>query len=230
MLQRLIPVALASVLVAATTHSEVTRMAPLTGRLVLPKGVSPPASIEANIQSALVPPARIECPVTKTTCRCMVPATPLDVRLAVNGFAPRYYWSVEPSHLGDVALARGGSLSGTIRFDGDAPPLNTVALELKPVAAPPMNEGCSTAETRLASRDLAVRPNERGFFQFAQLEPGRYTLIAKKEGWSRARRTDLEVRDGEETALPQPVVIEPLAEVDVFIQPALDPYGKPWQV
>jgi hypothetical protein len=204
--------------------------AALAGRLVVPKGAEIPAALTVQIESPAVPRSRFDCAVSKGAFRCAVPATTLDVRIAAGGFAPRYFFGVDRPNLGEVALARGGSISGIVRFDGDGPPLSGVALELQPVTAPAMTEGWSAEEKRLASRAMALQPNERGFFQFARLEPGQYTLTARQKGWSRARRADIEVKDGEEHALTEPLIIEPLAEVDVLIQPPLDPYGKPWQV
>lgn len=202
----------------------------LAGRLAVPKGAELPSSIAVQVESAAVPRSRFDCAVTKGRFRCAVPATTLDLRLAASGFAPRYFFGIDRPDLGEVALVRGGSVAGTVRFDGDGPPLTDVALELKVVTPPPMSEGWTSEEQRLASRTMTARPNARGFFQFAQVEPGQYTVIARSEGWSRARQAGIEVREGEESALPQPLLIEPLAEVDVLIQPSLDPYGKPWQV
>jgi hypothetical protein len=204
--------------------------ATLTGRLVVPKSADMPASVGVQIESSSVPRSRFDCPVSKNTFRCAVPATALDIRVSATGFVPRYFWQVNRPNLGEIAFTRGGSIAGTIRFEGDGPPVTEVALELKPATPPLMNEGWSAEEQRLAPRATTLRPNDRGFFQFPHLAPGQYTLTARREGWSRARRADLEVREGEETALAQPLILEPLAEVDVLIQPPLDPYGKPWQV
>ncbi|HEX6096499.1 MAG TPA: carboxypeptidase-like regulatory domain-containing protein [Thermoanaerobaculia bacterium] len=203
--------------------------AALTGRVIVPKGAEPPAMLAVQIESPAVPRSRFDCAVAKSVFRCAVPATTLDVRIAASGFVPRYFFGVDRPNLGEVALARGGSISGMVRFDGDGPPLSGIALELKPVTAPLMKEGWAAEEKRLASRATTLRPNDRGFFQFARLEPGQYTVTARQEGWSRARRTEIEVKDGEENVL-EPIVIEPLAEVDVSIRPPLDPYGKPWLV
>ena len=208
----------------------------LTGKLVIPKGAEVPSSVALQIESPPqqptggVPQSQLTCPVSKNTFRCAGPSATLDVRISAIGFAPRYLWAVDQPNLGDIVLARGGSISGTVRFDGDGPPLTEVALELKVTTPPIMSEGWSHEEKRIASQSATARPNARGFFQFAQVEAGQYSVIARHEGWSRARHAGIEVKEGEESALAQPLLIEPLAEVDVVIQPPLDPYGKPWQV
>ncbi|HKR65132.1 MAG TPA: carboxypeptidase regulatory-like domain-containing protein [Thermoanaerobaculia bacterium] len=144
----------------------------------------------------------------------------MDIRVEANGFVPRYFWGVENPDLHVIELTRGRSLSGTVRLAGKGAPSSEVSLQLKP--------SLPSDDKRLASRTITTRANERGFFQFAAIEPGQYTLIAHRDGWSTLRKSEIRIREGQETSL-DPLTIEPLARVDVSIQPPLDPYGKPWK-
>lgn len=205
----------------------------LSGRLALPKGVEAPQSVAVQIQSPpderpAVPATSVQCPVAEGVFRCAVPAARLDVRVSAEGFVPRYFWGVERASLDVVPLARGGSLAGIVRFAGKGPPLSEVSLELKPALPSMMGGGSTTEEKRLASLSMTAHANARGFFQFAALEPGQYTLTARRDGWSTLRKSEIRVADGQETSLDT-VTIEPLSRVEVLIQPPLDPYGKPWK-
>lgn len=217
------------------------RAGKVTGKLALPKDAPRPSTVAVRIESPPselrgVPRTTIDCPVSAgAEFHCDLPATLLDLRVAVEGLAPRYLWGVVAKrgatvNVGDLSFARGGSISGSIRFDGAGPPLETVVVEVVPTAAPPTTAAAAADEQRLGGRAEKVRPTARGFFQFAHLEPGQYTVTARHVGWSSAREAEIRVTDGVETELSRALVIEPLARVEVFVQPPLDPRGEPWKV
>jgi len=219
------------------------RAGSLAGRLTLPADMAEPEAVIVRLESAPlptgsvpVPPTVIRCPVASGRFRCAVPATRIDLRVLVDDLAPRYMWDVDvgadaTTDLGELLLERGGSIAGFVQFDGDGPPLSDVVVEIVPTMPPPISESAAAEaaeETRLSSRAAKVRPNARGFFQFAPLESGQYTVTARREKWSDARVTEIRVEAGRETELERVLVIEPLSRVEVLLQPPLDPYGQPW--
>jgi hypothetical protein len=217
----------------------------LVGRLTLPPDIAAPEEVTIRLEStplrsggALLPPTIVRCPIASRRFRCDVPATTLDLRVSMDGLAPRYVWNVEvgagaTADLGELRLERGGSLAGFVQFDGEGPPLNDVVVEIAPTLAPPTSESAAAEaaeQKRLSARAVKSRPNARGFFQFAQLEPGQYTVTARQEKWSAVRVAEIRVEAGRETELERALVIEPLSRVEVLLQPPLDPYGQPWMV
>lgn len=153
-----------------------------------------PQSVTVGVESADAPPTTIECPVRAGQFVCAVPASRLDLRVAPPGVAPRYIWGIDvaagaTADLGELRFERGGSIVGSVRFDGDGPPVQNVVVGLEPGG-------------------LKARPNARGFFQFTHLEPGEYAIIARHDGWSSAREVEIRVADGRETALTRPLIID----------------------
>jgi hypothetical protein len=212
------------------------RSAVVTGRLRFPEKQKSPLSVSVGIESSSegVPATNVQCPVADGRFRCTVPAAVLDLRIAPEGWAPRYLWGVAshpdaPVEAGDVTFERGGAITGFVRFAGDGPPLPEVNLELVP-ALPDATTSVAEGKRQIVGRTERVHPSTRGFFQFRHLDPGPYTVIARADGWSPAREPELRVEDGRETRLDNALVIEPLARVEVLLMPPLDPRGEPWRV
>jgi hypothetical protein len=208
----------------------------VTGRLRFPEKTKSPSSVSVRIESGsdAVPATNVQCPVADGRFRCTFPAAVLDLRIAPEGWAPRYMWSVEsrpdaPVEIGEVTFERGGAITGFVRFGGDGPPLPGLVIELVP-ALPDPTTSVAEGKRQIAGRTERVHPSARGFFQFRNLDAGPYTVIARTKGWSPARAPDLRVEEGRETRIDNALVIEPLARVDVFLLPPLDPSGEPWRV
>ncbi|HKO56159.1 MAG TPA: carboxypeptidase-like regulatory domain-containing protein [Thermoanaerobaculia bacterium] len=149
-----------------------------------------------------------------------MPAAILDLRFEAPGFAPHYAWSVDATsgraELGELVLMRGASVGGWVR-EGDRDSGDGVTVTL-------------TAQTDGPARNRTVKPNARGFFQFTDVAPGAYDIAAEKKGRSPARLSGIAVRAGREELLRDPLVIRPLAAIDLVIQPPLGPEAKPWAV
>lgn len=217
----------------------------LTGRLILPTGMTAPEVAMVRLESAplsgggvVLPPTLIHCAVAALQFRCAVPAMAIDLRVSLADLAPRYLWGVDvgtgmTADLGDLRFERGGSIAGSVQFGGKGPPLSDVVVEIVPTLPPPASESAAAEAAdvkRLSRRAAKVRPNARGFFQFAPLEPGQYTVTARHDKWSDARVAAVAVEAGRETELERVLVIEPLSRVEVLLLPPLDPYGQPWSV
>lgn len=220
---------------AEPVRLHVWRAGEITGKLLLPERMPAGESVAMRIESVqpgVVPPTTIHCPIKERRFRCVIPAMPLDLRLAPEGVAPRYVWGVAARadatfDAGELRFGRGGAIVGMVRFSGDGPPVNEVRIELTPALAPPTLGGAEAAHR--ITRGETVQPNARGLFQFAQIEAGQYTVTAKVDGWSSAREPEIRVEEGRETRLSA-LTIEPLARVEVSLMPPLDPYGERWRV
>ena len=212
----------------------VWRSAVVSGRLKFPDEKKSRRSVAVRIESDVVPATELQCPVEGNRFHCTVPATALDLRIAPEDWAPQYLWNIQPRadaavDVGEVKFDRGGTITGFVRIAGGGPELRNVAIDVVP-ALTPSTRGFQEAEHRIRARGQSARPNARGFFEFRQLETGPYTITARAEGWSQARDPDVRVEAGRETRLSDPLVIEPLTRVEVFLLPPLDPDGQPWRV
>ncbi|HEX2121604.1 MAG TPA: carboxypeptidase-like regulatory domain-containing protein, partial [Thermoanaerobaculia bacterium] len=136
-----------------------------------------------------------------------------------------YLWNAAPDGTPiAIALERGSSISGWLAAD-DAP-LETAIVDVVPEAF----AGGRGADERLAFRSRSVKPNARGFFQLTGVAPGEYVVTARMSGRSPATVSRVRVAEGREIALADPLLLEPLARVEVAISPPVDPAGKPWHV
>ncbi|HYC87764.1 MAG TPA: carboxypeptidase-like regulatory domain-containing protein [Thermoanaerobaculia bacterium] len=171
----------------------------------------------------------IPCPVERGRWTCSVPATEIDIRLDADGFVPSYLWNVRAQHgkvttLPATRLIRGASISGWVEVphgDGKA-----AEVELLPIGAAPEIPVAHGD----APRSSITIANDRGFFQFPEVPPGSYSLIARKRGWSPAREPNVEIETGREYVLRAPLRLQPLASLSVTLQPPVGPDKSPWRV
>jgi hypothetical protein len=165
-------------------------------------------------------PVAVVCPVLQKRWTCTLPDAILDLRFEAPGFTPYYAWGVDAASgradLGELALTRGASVGGWVR-EGDRDSDEGVVVTL-------------TAQTEGPAPSRTVKPNGRGFFQFTGVAPGAYDITAEKKGRSPARLSGITVREAREELLRDPLVIRPLAALDLVVQPALGPEAKRWAV
>lgn len=76
---------------------------------------------------------------------------------------------------------------------------------------------------------MSVTPNERGFFHFDGVAPGRYILRARLRGAAEAQVGVTVLRD-REAELVEPLVLDRPSSLGITLRPALAPDGKPWRV
>lgn len=211
----------------------------LAGCLVPPPGVLPPDLVEVRVDRA--PSAKqpekltttmVQCPVRERRFICELPAGQLDLRLRLPGAAAQYLWgtaivAAATKEAGDLPLRPGGSVSGWVEtLDGH--PVVGARAELQP-AAP---EDLLTKEdrTRTKRQALAAQTNERGFFQIPGVPRGHYSLRLSSEGLVAADIPTVEVREGLESHLREPVALDQPATLALSLVPATDPYGRLWRV
>lgn len=164
---------------------------------------------------------------------CRLPVGIHDVRLRARGFISHYRWSAsvdaaQPLRAGPIDLRPGASVVGFVVTPERNESLRDARVRLERAGfhggapAPP-------GSGSLASMALETTPRENGFFAFDGVPPGEYLLVASKPRYAeasvRARvLADLELR------LKNPLVLQPPAEVQVYVDPPVAPDGSPWTV
>lgn len=207
----------------------------LVGRIELPNGepreplgarFAPPAQGSPDAG----PAGEVICSSDSSSFECELPATELDVRLGLPGFAPHYLWEVpvEAAKRRDVGILRmvpGASVAGRVEWSGD-PEEVTVTLTPEVLGVPPPAVG-----RRLGSRSIDVGVDRRGHFQIMGLAAGSYVAGARAgERAASIARDGIVIEEAVEVYLDEPLRIEPPAAVQVFVSPAFDDLWEPWTV
>lgn len=209
--------AVAAVLLSASLHA-----ATVVGTLHT-KGGTVPSEIVVRAGESV----NVVCPVHDAQFTCTLPSGIVDLRLEARGFAPHYRFAVDLTlgrlDLGQLVLTRGASVSGWVR-EGDRDAGEDVMVTLTGQAA-----DVEDPKTR-AARSRTTKANAQGFFQFTDVAPGDYDLSAEKKQRSPARLSGVRVHAAREEVLRDPLVLRPLATLDVVIQPAVGPQAEPWTV
>lgn len=230
------PLTIPNVAADETLTAFVWPSAKITGTLERPKGEPTPSRVVATVRAEAVSELATPIAETDVTCDvrqnaffCTVPAVPADLRIAPEGYVPHYLWAVSApadavQRLPPLRLIRGSSISGMVALADRRLGAAGVRLELTPAGF----ASSRVDERRLASRRHSATANSRGFFQFTGVSDGTYTLVARRDGWSPATRTVVIRGDTETTA--GLLMLEPLAQADVIIDPALDPSHGRWTV
>ncbi len=215
------------------------RAAEVTGLLARPGGRGPlPERLGVRIVLPPVTPRERKVPEleSEASCSvapqgsflCAVPAVPMDLRLLASPFAPSYFWGLVPhageaTDLGRVELIEGASLSGWLRFEGSVPEGEVGKLRLSPAA-----QGTTPGVEALKRRAVEGDAEPSGFFQLRGLPAGAFVLRATLQGFGEGGLPAVILRQGEETQLRDPVVLQRPARLEVALSPSTDAYGKPW--
>jgi len=163
---------------------------------------------------------------------CVAPAGAVDLRLRAQTFVPVYRWGEtvvagETLDLGEIPLRPGASVVGWVESpEGEPLPGARVTLAVAPAGSLPD----PAVRDRLGSLELSVRTDGRGFFQLSGVSPGVYVLSAEVPDFAPARLFPLEVREGLEARLKEPLVLAPPAELTLVLDPPADAYGRPWRL
>ena len=212
--------------------------ATISGRVTVARGEQLPKSIRVTVsRPAPKPSMPAEIPETTLsdcaisddgTWHCSAPATTIDVTISADGFGPRYLFDLQPDaertiHAGDVALVRGASISGWLRF-ASTPNASLAGVPVQLETAVQKEAGAGT-------RKPTVKTNSRGFFQFSGVSPGTYAVMAQKLGWTSGRLSGITIaRSNEQYVLQRQLVLMPLARLDVTYSPSVSANGKPWRL
>jgi hypothetical protein len=99
-------------------------------------------------------------------------------------------------------------------------------LSLRPLAVVPPNKQDAAAQRWVT---LSTTANDRGFFQFEAVPPGKYVVLATAPGLSPVQNTVVIV-EGAEAALKDPLILSKPETLEVLLNPPQDPSGQPWHV
>lgn len=195
----------------------------LTGRIRLPA---------AFPQKGLPDEMTVDCPVVDDRWVCHFPAGRFDLRLRARGFLSHFLWSVEVKErrrldVGTLELHRGASVVGRVEAPHGEISLDDLAVTLSPLA-----HGYDQSQTeghRRAQRLLEGEVDKGGFYRFEGVRPGDYKVEATQAGLGEARLFPITVMENAETEVQQPLRLEPPLELEIVVQPALDPYDRPWR-
>lgn len=172
-----------------------------------------------------LPETDIPCVRAEERVQREVPVVPLDVRLSADGFAPIYFWGMD-AQLGEVRLSRGTIVTGRARSaNGDAP-IDLIDVELRPSSMSWAPED----QERVRRQKHAAKTNPRGFFQFENVAPGEYAVVATKKGSSPAEYRVHVTPVAFEAVVERELVLGELARIEVSIQPPVDAEQRPWTV
>lgn len=210
--------------------------AAVVGQIVVPAGAEPEGTLSARFASpsaeskTAVAAGERSCSREGSYFRCELPATRLDLRLALPGFAPHYLWDVpvevaERRDLSILEMIPGASFAGRVEWTGEP-------AQVSVVLTPEVFGGAASATARrLESRTHSTGIDDRGRFQFVGLPAGSYVAVARAEGGAASPRIEgLEVAAGAEVYLDEPLSLRPPAAVQIFVSPAFDAELEPWRV
>jgi hypothetical protein len=209
--------------------------ATIAGAFKMQKGETLPKELHATVEAddaatigASIPQTSLDCSVEDTRWRCALPATKVDLRLAADGFTPRYVWGLEvparEKKTLDVIFTRGASVSGRVVLGDRRAPLDGIVVELRPARFAATRADERRIDAQLRKTGTAVR----GFFQFPSVDEGIYDIVATKKGWSPATRR---VRVGGAKESDAGILtLPPLTRAEVIIDPALDSKGRRWRL
>ena len=188
-------------------------------------------SVPETPANQTISPSQVVCPVEKEAWRCVVPAGGLDLRMQAPGFIPRYLWGVRIEaggtlRPGRLDLRRGSAVLGWV-VTADGTQVGTGAeVSLRPRGGQGVRG--QDQQKRLDELTFKAPVNSRGFFQMDGIPPGAYILEARHERFA-LTTTTVKVVPGEMTEIANPPLILELPKVvEVFVDPATEPSGKPW--
>jgi len=181
---------------------------------------------ETNIQG------EIAVPVKNGEFSFAVPARTVDLKLRVKGYVSHHFWGLklrvgEDRDLGKLKLVPGASVVGWLTRDEVSKSFEKVILNLKALAGDPLARK-DAAAAKGAHFSTHARAN--GFFGFEEVPAGAYEVSAKDPDGLSARFAPVNVYEGSESELQQPLHLLPPSKVEVWVDPPLGPDDKPWKI
>lgn len=216
----------------------------LRGRWLLPEGARRPQTMTVRFLYPATTASRqvhdlaaegeTECRVLVSShFRCALPIGAWDLRLGASGFAPTYLWNQavrvqEPTWVGELALRKGGSVAGWIPTCEGSAGEARCSVSVEPMAAGQARDPGVLAGLRMRKVDAAVRSN--GFFQLLGVPAGTYVLTARQEGFAPGTVFPVLVLEDRESELRDPMQLQRPLDLQVNLEPAVDPQGQPWKL
>ncbi len=153
------------------------------------------------------------------------PAVVLDLRIAAEGWAPRYRFDVDAGagdlSLGVLPMRRGASLTAfAVDMETGAPVASVKAFVRQP--------DVELQEPRAERLRVQGTTNERGFVQLHNVPPGTYDLVLESPDRPTAYVRGVDMVEAQETWLGE-VELAAFARLAVHLDPPTDD-GVPWRV
>lgn len=211
----------------------------LTGKFVVDEKERLPDWLEARFEPTRSgkpdqrnPPAGSAiCAVGKEgDWRCRLPAGSLDIALYPRGFIPHYLWNTavvasETGSAGTRKVVRGASVAGWISQE-DGTPAEKCRVRLEPAVAPGRPNDPTLEFLRAVAAEAPCQKN--GFFQFAAVAPGTYSIVAQERD-AQAHMAPVEVWEGSESRISVPITLRRPVDFEVTLSPPVDWLGRPWR-
>ena len=181
------------------------------------------------------PKGQISCPVApRGRFRCELPAATYDLSFSLSPYAPIYHWQAQvPAgrdlDLGPLALRRGASVAGWVTTE-DGSPIDPrrCRVRLRPLEAAGRLD--SRVVDQLEGSTIEGQVGADGFFQLFGVRPGVYEIQADLPPFAPARLSPVEVVEGAESALREPLRFQLKSELAFEVDPPRDWLGRPWRV
>ncbi|HEV7671794.1 MAG TPA: carboxypeptidase-like regulatory domain-containing protein [Thermoanaerobaculia bacterium] len=192
----------------------------------------PPRGVPRNQEP---PKGQLSCPVDpRARFRCELPAATYDLSFSLSPYAPVYRWQVQLAagrnlDLGSLTLRRGASVAGWVTTE-DGSPIDPrrCQVHLRPL------EAAGRLDSRVADQiegsTIDGNVGADGFFQLFGVRPGVYEIEAQLPPFAPARRSPVEVVEGAESSLREPLRFQAKSELAVQVDPPRDWLGLPWRV
>ncbi len=181
------------------------------------------------------PKGQLSCPVdSRGRFRCELPAATYDLNFSLSPYAPVYRWQAQvPAgrdlDLGSLSLRRGASVAGWVAND-DGLPIDPrrCRVYLRPLEAAGRLD--SRVVDQIGGSAIEGQVGADGFFQLFGVRPGVYEIQAELPPYAPARRSPLEVVEGAESTLREPLRLTRKSELALEIDPPQDWLGRSWRV
>lgn len=173
------------------------------------------------------------CHLVGALVTCQVPASPLDLRIHLPGYAPIYRWhslsrpfapGVEPADLGTVELCPGASVSGWIMRVGGGASIEATVRAITSGSVPLLRQAGSLASP------VEDRVKANGFFQLCGLGTGTIDIEARTSTGATGVVGGVALEAGEETRLRGVLELTAPSAVRIVASPPIPPSGGRWRV
>lgn len=180
-----------------------------------------------------LPKGRMDCPLAADgQWTCSLPAAGFDLVLSLEGYIPQYRWGFQipagkTASLGVMEWKRGASVAGWVAVESGALDASSCRARLTPLLGP---GGGSQVAEKIHATTVEAPVGKNGFFQFAGVGPGNYSLEVSQPGFASGKAHPIEVWPQAETFLREPVLLKRPVQLELAITPAADWLGDPWRV
>lgn len=210
----------------------------VVGQLLVPENADLPTRIELEFERADLGGSSsdskvgedLECPLEKNQWTCSIPTGSVDIKLTAPGYAQLYFWGLDLAHretldVGARALVPAASVVGWVHLGPGLPDFRQIEVELRPHVrgwlGDPRERRRESFQRRYAGLD------EEGFFRVDSVSAGAYLLTLITSGYS-PQSLEINLEEGEQLELRDPLRLVPAAGLDLFVEPQVDPTGGPW--